>query len=536
MLQLRPLSSLAKVFLDEAPTDEIFSGCSFLRGEEVSFQIAFCSDREDAVFPEITGEGCEAFWVENIPAGNACGENADDYFLRRTPGLYPDLLRPATAPKQIKKDEWHSLWITRDSGVSQEIHVRLGGEEVRLRFACIPAELPEQTLLCTHWLHYDCLAQAYGTEAFSEAHWEIIENYVRCAVAHGTNLLFTPLFTPPLDTAIGGERLTIQLVDVLEEPAGVYRFDFGKLERWFAMGRRCGAKAYELSHLFTQWGAKHAPKIIVNGARRFGWDTDADSPAYTDFLTQFGASLMRFLAAHDLTERCYAHVSDEPSLDDIEMYARKAALIQKIFPGVKRIDALSDYAFYERGLIERPIPSNNAIAPFIGHVPELWTYYCCGERTHYVSNRFFAMPSERNRVLGLQLWKFRCAGFLHWAFNFWNAQFSTRAIDPFTCTDAGGGFPSGDPFLVYPGNGGRPLCSLRLKVFHEALQDMRALQLLERLIGYDDTLHVLEEGLETPLTFSAYPHSAAWLLDARARVNRMISAKISACILSQNTI
>ena len=34
------------------------------------------------------------------------------------------------------------------------------------------------------------------------------------AVAHGVNLLYTPLFTPPLDTQVGGERTTVQLVDV----------------------------------------------------------------------------------------------------------------------------------------------------------------------------------------------------------------------------------------------------------------------------------------------------------------------------------
>jgi len=199
---------------------------------------------------------------------------------------------------------------------------------------------------------------------------------------------------------------------------------------------------------------------------------------------------------------------------------------------MKRLDALSEYAFYEQGLTDRPIPCNDSIEPFIGNVPELWTYYCCCQDKRYVSNRFFAMPSERNRVLGLQLWKFRCAGFLHWAFNFWNAQLSKRPIDPFACTDAGGGFPSGDSFVVYPGEDGRPLHSLRLKVFHEALQDMRALRLLESLIGYGDTLNLIEEGLGTPLTFSEYPHDPAWLLDVRERANQ----KISACILPQNDI
>ena len=533
MPQLRPISSLEKVFHDEAPDGEIFKGCSFLLDEEVSFQVAFCADEDCEVFPEIIAQNanCEAFWVISIPSGNPCYQDGDDYVLRREPGLFPDLLRPATEPMQIKAREWHSLWITFKSENSCDLTVKLGGEEVKLAFTCVQKRLPEQTLLCTQWFHCDGLAHYYGVEPFSEPYWEILERHVRCAAEHGNNLLLTPLFTPPLDTEIGGERLTTQLVGVAEEN-GQYRFDFDQLNRWFDMCGRCGITYFELSHLFTQWGAKHAPKIIVNGARRFGWDTDAGGSEYTDFLTQFAASLLPFLERHGILNRCYMHISDEPSMKDIEAYASRSALIKKIFPGVKFIDALSNFEFYSNGLIDTPIPSNDAIEPFIGNVPELWTYYCCCQRYRYVSNRFFGMPSARNRVLGLQLWKFRCAGFLHWGFNFWNTQFSTKPIDPFVVSDAGGNFASGDSYVVYPGEQGMPLCSLRLKVFHEALQDLRALQLLEHLIGYCKTLAVIEEGLDEPITFSQYPRGAAWLLDVRGRVNH----KIASCILPQNGV
>jgi hypothetical protein len=113
---------------------------------------------------------------------------------------------------------------------------------------------------------------------------------------------------------------------------------------------------------------------------------------------------------------------------------------------------------------------------------------------------------------------------LQWGYNFWNSQYSRHPIDPFACSDAGGAFPSGDAYVVYPGEGGQPLCSLRLKVFHEALQEVRALQLLESSIGYEATLALVEEGLDAPLTFSQYPRSAAWLLGVRERVNQALAA------------
>ena len=99
-------------------------------------------------------------------------------------------------------------------------------------------------------------------------------------------MILTPQFTPPLDTAVGGERTTIQLVDVsLRE--GKYAFDFTKLKRWVDMCQRVGIKYFEMSHLLPSEGAVAAPKVmgVVDGEYRqlFGWDTPAVGGEYTEF-------------------------------------------------------------------------------------------------------------------------------------------------------------------------------------------------------------------------------------------------------------
>ena len=86
-------------------------------------------------------------------------------------------------------------------------------------------------------------------------------------------------------------------------------------------------------------------------------------------------------------------------------------------------------------------------------------------------------------------------------------------------TDAGGVFPSGDAFFVYPGNDGKVIPSLRLYVFSEALSDLAALQALEKKTGREATLSLLEKGLEKPLTFKEYPRDAEWLLSKREEIN-----------------
>ena len=65
----------------------------------------------------------------------------------------------------------------------------------------------------------------------------------------------------------------------------------------------------------------------------------------------------------------------------------------------------------------------------------MWTYYCTGQY-YEVSNRFMSMPSARNRIYGVQLYKYDIVGILHWGYNFYNSQFSIEHINPYEVTDA----------------------------------------------------------------------------------------------------
>ena len=86
--------------------------------------------------------------------------------------------------------------------------------ECTLTVDVLDAALPEQTLLCTQWVSYSSIWSYYGIEPYCERFYQIFENVIRSAAKHGMNTILTPVLTPPLDTAIGGERPTVQLIDV----------------------------------------------------------------------------------------------------------------------------------------------------------------------------------------------------------------------------------------------------------------------------------------------------------------------------------
>ena len=192
-------------------------------------------------------------------------------------------------------------------------------------------------------------------------------------------------------------------------------------------------------------------------------------------------------------------------------------LVKPLLEGFPTLEALSSFEFFQKGLVENPVPSNNHIEPFVGHVRELWTYYCCSQESR-VPNRFIAMPSRRNRIMGVLAYVYDLSGFLQWGFNFYYAQYSRKPIDPFACTDAGGAFPAGDSFLVYPGSNGEPLDSIRHEVFRDGLQDLRALKLLEQKIGREAVLAFLKQGRTERFTMTDYPRDPEYLLELRPRI------------------
>ena len=84
-------------------------------------------------------------------------------------------------------------------------------------------------------------------------------------------------------------------------------------------------------------------------------------------------------------------------------------------------------------------------------------------------------------------------------------------------------FPSGDPFLVYPGSDGHPEESIRMMIHYEALTDLRALKLLASLTSKEHVMELIEGELAEPLTFKRYPKSDMYLITLRNRVNREIA-------------
>ncbi len=540
MINLVTLNSLARVF----PTYDLPIDCkktkgSMLKNEVYAFQLAYKFEGNIpwsiSIGLEVEHDLGEALsWrnVELVPCDFPMYPGQDPAGLEHPEAFaYPDVLRPGNCPFWIYSDRWCNLWFTIDGANNKvkpgkhkiKIKVKAMNEEAEAVFTIDVKDkkLPKQKLVCTNWFHTDCLCQYYNVEFNSEKYWEITENFARTAYEHGNNMLLTPLFTPPLDTCPGGERMTIQLVGV-EKKGDKYKFDFSLLKRWVDMCKRIGIEYIEMSHLYTQWGCYHAPKIMatVDGEYKkiFGWETDSHGEEYKTFLGQFLPELIEFVKAEDIAKKCYFHVSDEPNIDMLESYKEGAEFLMGYLKDFKRFDALSDVEIYKTGCIPCPVPAIDHMDKFLAeNIKERWTYYCCGQ-INKVSNRFLVFPSVRNRILGQQLYKYDIKGFLQWGYNFYNSQGSIRPVDPYSTTTGGGWVPGGDTFVVYPNYDGTALSSIRFEVFREALQDHRALQALEKKLGREE----VEKLLGKKLSFTEYSLDPNKMIKLREKINELL--------------
>lgn len=537
-MKIQTVSSLYKISPDYG-ADFPESRGVMLKNERYNFQVAVKNDDSGRIYGASLrtlgdlADKCSIRAVDCVPAVFTTYEDTDDYVIfpfGKDAGLYPDVLREENFA-DLPSKKWVSFWITvyNKNGLPVGKHdlkievLNENGEklcETEYEIEVLDAAIPEIDFPVTHWMHYDAIANYYNLKPWSEKYYEIFGGFLEHYISHGSNMLYVPLFTPPLDTKIGGERLDVQLVEV-ERKNGKYTFDLKKLEKFLDFALSRGIKYFEMCHLATQWGAAHCPKIMAtteNGYERiFGWDTSSTGDEYLGFLRECLAKVDGLLRNKNLTKKTYFHISDEPNKDNIARYKEVYDAIRPIIKEYKLMDAVSDSG---RDIIDVPVVSTTHLD---GKCAENeFAYYCCSSYKNYLANRFMNMPSQRNRILGAQLWLNEAKGFLHWGFNFYNDGLSHRNINPFVTTDASVMFPSGDAFVVYPSENGA-WDSLRLEVFYDALQDRAVLCALEEKYGREKLEELLlSEGVKG---WTQYPRSAEWQTEFGAKLRKMLANK-----------
>ncbi len=554
-IKIKQISSLEKFTsrnfqLFEALPEKI--ELTALKGERVSYQIAFYGEDirlHTKIWAETDmGVEIKLFHVDNVAVDNPTESFVtDEDYILNDPGLLPDLLTPMDAQNErthtYKNIEL--LWVRADIPADMEAgkynitvhfgvenHGAMTGEFLikaskTMTLTVLPATLPKPRVVYTRWIYLDCIATAHNVEIFSEAHWSLIEKYIAAAADVGINMLLVPVHTPPLDTEVGTARPCVQLVDI-EKKGDKYIFSTEKLSRYIGLCRKYGIKYYEIAHMFSQWGAEHAPNIRVTekgiAEYKFGWHTDAAAEEYIDFLKQYIPTIREVLEREGVIENTYFHISDEPKAKQLEKYRRALNIFKPLVGKAKIFDALSSIEFYDEGLVSCPVTAVKAIHAFLEReIEDQWVYYCCHPERVF-PNSFIAMPSPRIRVLGFLIYKYNIKGFLHWGLNYYNTPRSKAVINPYVTTSSSGGFSSGDGYILYPA-GKEVYGSSRGQVLYQAMEDIAVCQTLEAKIGREAVVEMIDKAAERDLRFDSYPHEREFTEQLREQLKQKIISK-----------
>ena len=448
------------------------------------------------------------------------------------PGLAPDPLFPVTsvvAGPWETTSFWVSVHVAPDAPAgTHELRAAVAtsdGVEADLvvRLAVHDATLPaRRDFPVTHWFYADAILDHYRVALGDDAFWTLLDPYFRNLVSHGQDTLYVPIITPPLE----GFRRPVQLLGIsrdgeVDGDDARYRFDWSWVRRWVDLAKSAGIERFEWAHLFTQWGAAHAPRVYADHGEDAHelWppETPAMSETYRTFLRQFLPAFERFLRAEDLLDRSFFHLSDEPAAGEhLANYRAARSLLRELAPWMTIMDALSEVEFAREGLVDTPVAILPEVPAFTAEQIPVWAYFCCVPTGRYL-NRALDTPLSKIRMAGPLFYWTGVGGFLHWGYNFWYASGTAKLIDPFM--ESNGrvwpGWPAGDPFVVYPGPDG-PFDSLRWEVFAESLQDYALFQ--AAAIPRDDPLFADVKD------FADFPRGSAWLAAARAEAMRRLVA------------
>ena len=180
---IKAVSSLEKIFIDSDVSDLTeLKHFSMVKNEKKSFQIAL--DITDSEFTNIDiasslNDFLNISVVKNVPSDLAAPKRTDNFYIKKVPGLYPDLLLPVSEGCSFDSSGTFAFWIeispsgekllpSGNHNIVVTARTKSISYKTELSVEVIDALLPKQTLIYTNWIHTDCLMTYYGFKAFTD--------------------------------------------------------------------------------------------------------------------------------------------------------------------------------------------------------------------------------------------------------------------------------------------------------------------------------------------------------------------------------
>ncbi len=319
------------------------------------------------------------------------------------------------------------------------------------------------------WQHPQAVARWHDVEPWSAEHLALLKPLMKRLADAGQKVVTCTI----IDEAWNGQTYDWfpSLVRWVKGKDGVMRYDYSAFDTWVSfMMDEVGIREQISCYTMVPWSMKvryfDEASGVYQDMRLSVKDASFES-VWGPFLSDF----REHLAAKGWLEKTCIALDERP---DALMLAA-LAVVRKYAPELRIVSAVDKPSATTREVYN--------ISPILTHAgsvtPELLaerkskgyktTFYVCLHPTK--PNMFTASPHAEAEWLGIFAAARGLDGFLRWAYNSWNRN-------PFETTDFVH-WPSGDCFLVYPGN----LSSRRFEHLRDGLEDFEKISLLRALAG-----------------------------------------------------
>ncbi len=368
---------------------------------------------------------------------------------------------------------WVSVDIPGDAApgnYSGEVVAKSFSGEVRfpVSLEVLPATLPAPRDWKCHfdvWQHPDAVARWHHVPMWSPEHFSLMRPLMRRLADAGQKTITCTL----IDEAWGGQTYDKfgSMVGWIRKADGSRAYDYTVFDRWVEfMSKECGYDKARI-HCYTMipWSLKFGYFDEARGVH----DAVSLKPGSPEYEAHWGAFLRDFTAhlkSKGWLERTVIGIDERPDA----LLRPALAVLRKYAPELKIASAINHPSAITRDMDD--------ISPSIGTTSDfsrarlnerraagqLTTYYVCTGPA--VPNTFTFSPPAESEWLGLFASAQGYDGFLRWAYNSW-------VEDPLRSTDFTS-WPSGDCFLVYPGN----RSSIRFERLRDGTESFEKIRLL----------------------------------------------------------
>lgn len=314
------------------------------------------------------------------------------------------------------------------------------------------------------WQHPQAVARWHDVEPWSPEHFALMKPVMKRLAEAGQKAITCSL----IDEAWNAQTYDWfpAMIDWVKDRNGKMRWDYTNFDKWVSfMMNDVGVKGQISCYTMIPWTMKIRYMDEASGKYKF-LDLKPNDPSYEAIWGPFLTDFRKHVKSKGWLDKTCIGLDERP---DALVKAAKN-MLDKYAPEFKIVSAVNHPSAVTRDVFD--------VSPVIDHAETVLgdlleqrkkadkktTFYvCCWPGK---PNTFTHSPLAEPEWLGLFAAANNLDGFLRWAYNSWGRN-------PFETTDFGS-FPTGDCFLVYPGN----LSSLRFEKLRDGLEEFEKVNIL----------------------------------------------------------